>query len=211
MTKSEWSACIDPQPMLDFLRGKVSDRKLWLFAAGCCRRIWHRLSDARCRQAVEVAEAYADGLAGAEDLARSRKSAWDAWKLPADAAAREVVAADAWGAAAAVTHYASWVTSGPRTGERLVQAGLLRDVAGNRAPGGSRPLAVNPSWLAWRDGLLVSMARHLYQGREFAELPVLTDALEEAGCADPDILNHFRLPGAHVRGCWVLDSLLGKE
>jgi hypothetical protein len=207
MTEAEWKACPDPQTLLEFLRGRVSDRKLRLFAAACCRRVWHRLSDARCRQAVEVAEEYADGLAGVDDLASSGKSARDAWKLPADAAAREVAGTDAWGAAAAVAHYSSWVAGGPRACELLVQAGLLRDVAGNPF----RPLAVNPSWLAWRDGLPVSMARHLYQSREFADLPVLADALEDSGCNDADLLNHLRGPGLHVRGCWALDLILGKE
>jgi hypothetical protein len=207
MTESEWNACADPQPMLEFLRGRVSDRKLRLFAAACCRRVWHRLGDPRCRQAVEVAEAYADGLAGAEDLARSRKIVWDAWELPADAAAREVVAADAWAAASAAAHYASWVAGGPRAGERLAQAGLLRDIAGNPF----RPPVVDPSWFAWRDGLLVSMARHLYQSREFADLPVLADALEEAGCDDAELLAHLRGAGLHTRGCWALDAILNKR
>jgi hypothetical protein len=55
------------------------------------------------------------------------------------------------------------------------------------------------------------MAQAIYNDRRFSDLPILADALEEAGCTDPDILTHCRGPGPHVRGCWVIDLLLGKE
>src|SRR5262249_50592744 len=66
VTQAEWDGCADPQPMLDFLRGKASDRKLRLFAAACCRQVWHLLTDERSRRGVEVAERHSDGLAGEE-------------------------------------------------------------------------------------------------------------------------------------------------
>jgi hypothetical protein len=65
--------------------------------------------------------------------------------------------------------------------------------------------------LTWHDGLLVSMARQMYESRDFTDMPVLADALEEAGCTDADILAHCRQSSEHVRGCWVVDLLLGKE
>jgi hypothetical protein len=67
MTEAEWLACTDPTPMLAFLRGKASDRKLRLFACACCRRIVHLSRFKACRNGVEVAERYADGLATAEE------------------------------------------------------------------------------------------------------------------------------------------------
>jgi hypothetical protein len=86
------------------------------------------------------------------------------------------------------------------------QAALLRDLLGNPF----RPAAVNPAWLDWQDGAPVRMAQAIYDGGRFGDLPVLADALEEAGCTDPDILGHCRGPGPHARGCWVVDALLAK-
>ena len=57
----------------------------------------------------------------------------------------------------------------------------------------------------------LGIAKGIYQNRLFDQLPILADALEEAGCNDPDILNHCRQPSEHVRGCWLLDVLLGKS
>jgi hypothetical protein len=69
---------------------------------------------------------------------------------------------------------------------------------------------VDPAWLSWRDGLLVDAARRVYEARDFADMAVLADMLDEAECADTEILGHLRGPGPHVRGCWALDLLLSK-
>ena len=84
---------------------------------------------------------------------------------------------------------------------------MLRDIFVNPC----RPATLNPAWLTWHDGLLVSMAQKMYESRDFSDMPVLADALEEAGCTNPDILDHCRSGGEHVRGCWVVDALLGKQ
>jgi hypothetical protein len=92
--------------------------------------------------------------------------------------------------------------------EKKSHCDLLRDVL---RPLPFRTVTVSPTWPSWHGGLLVSMAQRMYAGRDFGDMPVLADALEEAGCTDPDILWHCREEGAvHVRGCWVIDILLGK-
>ena len=93
------------------------------------------------------------------------------------------------------------------TKERLAQSNLLRDVFGNPF----RPVAVEPAWLAWGGGTVRQLAQAIYDERAFERLPVLADALEEAGCTNADVLGHCRQPAEHVRGCWVVDLLLGRS
>jgi hypothetical protein len=59
--------------------------------------------------------------------------------------------------------------------------------------------------------MVVRLAQGIYEDRAFDRLPVLADALEEAGCDNAEILSHCRGPGPHVRGCWAVDLSLGKE
>jgi len=94
-------------------------------------------------------------------------------------------------------------------------AALLRDVFG---PLAFRRIAADPAWLAWKDSTVAKLAQAAYDNRSLpsgrldpASLAVLADALEEAGCTNADVLGHLRGPGPHVRGCWAVDLLLGKE
>jgi hypothetical protein len=87
------------------------------------------------------------------------------------------------------------------------QTNLLRCIFGNPF----RPASINPDWLTWNGGTVPRLVQVIYDERRFSDLPVLADALEEAGCTNADILDHCRRPGEHVRGCWVVDLLLGKE
>jgi len=105
----------------------------------------------------------------------------------------------------------SWASNHPSDvafdAECVEQAVLLRDIIGNPF----RSFAVDSSWLSWRDSTIPKLAQAIYDERAFDLLPILADALEDAGCDNADILNHCRQPGEHVRGCWVVDLLLGKE
>jgi hypothetical protein len=86
--------------------------------------------------------------------------------------------------------------------EQRAQAVLIRDIVGNPF----RPVTFNP---AWRTDTAVAVARQMYDSRDFGAMPILADALQDAGCEDEQVLNHCREPGPHVRGCWVCDAVLG--
>lgn len=96
----------------------------------------------------------------------------------------------------------------PATAEMAVQLLLLRDVYGNPT---RPPTPLDRSVLKWNGGTVGALARTIYQERTFDQLPVLADALEEAGCGDGDVLGHLRSSGPHARGCWALDLVLGKR
>ena len=228
MTESEWLACTDPGPMLEFLRDRASDRKRRLFTCACCRRVWDALTDQRSRSAVEAAERYADGLAGREELAAQAEAAEAPAAAVASARAREAVvspvphvtqaALAAAGERADATIWAAWATSAATRvpgQERRHQCALLRDLFG-AVP--FRPIPLDPAWLTWSGGMVPRLAQAAYEQRELpagtldvARLAVLADALEEAGHDQVDVLGHLRGPGPHVRGCWAVDLLLGKE
>jgi hypothetical protein len=103
----------------------------------------------------------------------------------------------AWGFAEIVTR--------PYVGPWRGVAPLLREIFGNPF----RPAVFDPEW---RSDTALSLARHIYESRDFAQMPILADALQDAGCDNADILSHCRDPQqTHVRGCWVVDLVLGKE
>jgi hypothetical protein len=83
-------------------------------------------------------------------------------------------------------------------------AGLLRDIFGN-------PYRPRGFEAAQKTPVVLALAQRLYDERDFPALPILADALEDTGCTDAAVLDHCRGPGRHVRGCWVLDLILGKS
>jgi hypothetical protein len=232
MTEAVWFSSPSPQDMLRRLPDAAGDRQLRLFAVACCRRIWDVLPEGWARQGVLVVERYADGQAsdrelsevstalGAELMARyrayqeaaagsgNRGELYHAHGLHALGAAQST-AARRWPDRAATDAAAAAAPPGDRdayAAESAAQADLLRDIVGNPF----RPAVVAVDWLTWNDGCIVALARSIYEERRFAELLVLADALEEAGCTDVAILGHCRGAGPHVRGCWALDLILGK-
>jgi hypothetical protein len=229
MMEQEWLACTDPKPMLAFLRDKASDRKLRLLACACCRRIWQLLRDEGSRRVVEAAERFLDGKAHKNEWRRAALQAKAvSEELHAKAVSEETPASKAryyaaaaaflltktisprgsadWAAAATYFHLGSTMAI-----HEAAEAHLLRCIAGNPF----RPVAINPTC---QTPTVLALAQAAYENRilpagtlEPARLAVLADALEEAGCDNADILSHCRQPGEHVRGCWVLDFVLGKE
>ena len=104
---------------------------------------------------------------------------------------------------------ADWIATGKaaKDAEQTEQARLVRCIFGNPFS----PTVADPAWLAWRDGAIPQLAQALYDDRDFAALPILADALEEASCGDAELLAHLRGSGPHARGCWALDLVLGKR
>jgi hypothetical protein len=219
MTESEWLVCADPAPMLDFLQAKASVRTQRLFVVACCRRIW-KLMDSPIKQVVEVAERYVDGNATEPELASSRAvasavpSAIVANRVAKAAWLSTVMGSGAtWRMIGRVASAAAWEASGER--EDRPQADLLRCIFGNPFRP-SPPLA--SAVLAWNDGTVRRIAEGVYEERKMPEgtldtarLAILADALLDAGCDNEELIAHLRGEGPHVRGCWALDLILGKE
>jgi hypothetical protein len=213
MTEAEWLTCEEPGPMLGLLRGRASARKLRQFDAGCARTIWDPLVDERSRRAVTAAEGLADGAAGGAEVEAAAAEAWDARdELLMRRGHGFRPGSPLYGAVAAACAASPYRTFDRFTDDDpllkdspLAQAALLADIFGNPF----RPAAFDP---AWRTSTATALARQMYESRDFSAMPILADALQDAGCDSDDILNHCRDPHAtHVRGCWVVDLVLGKE
>jgi hypothetical protein len=209
MTEAEWLAGADYHDldaMLDKLRESpaLSHRKMRLFAHACWRRVWDRIGDI-ARRIEEISESYADGKASFAELDAAYQSARSGSGSPDDESFNTGVMYDL----EAIVECAADDGKGGFLEERFdtehqMQCRLLRDVFGNPF----RSVHINPSWLP---PSLVALAEAIYTDRAFDRLPILADALEDAGCTDAAILEHCRGPGPHVRGCWVVDLILGKS
>jgi hypothetical protein len=232
MTEAEWLECTDLFPMLLFLQGKASDRKLRLFGCACCHRISALDCDPQIQKALEVAERFADGKATIEERERANHSARIAvederipsqhrrprfqrntinfyarqavcWLLSGYLASWQA-STEATKAMRAANNGDSSATEDVVSRERLVQANLLRDIFGNPF----RPITIATRWLT---PSVVALAQAIYNERAFDRMPTLADALMGAGCGNEEVLAHCRSEATHVRGCWVVDLLLGKE
>ena len=229
MTEDEWLACCDPGEMLEFLRDKASERKL-RFASG---QFCHNFVAAHAAE-IMWGEIELSTLAAADEASefghRPRELVFSVpeskttlpftlYQTDAYTAARGT-----WNALESLLLNALFNRYYLRSdflidrdlevmeAERLAlmaafsntQCVLLREIFGNPF----QPVAFDP---AWRTDTAVSLARQMYESREFSAMPILADALQDAGCENSDILNHCRDANAtHVRGCWVVDLLLGK-
>jgi hypothetical protein len=212
------------------LADRLTARKMRLFACACCRQIWNQIGDAGSRARVELAESFADGLTSD----RQRQTALAEAKAATDeAVANRVGKTDnrwQWFDAVRQTlekdparHVigpnAAWILAqdfapgGVVTGElgepyleraEAMQADLVRDVFGNPF----RKAAIKKRWLT---DSVRQIAECIYREQGYDRLSTLGDALLAGGCNDEQIIAHCRSKGPHVRGCCVVDMILGKE
>jgi hypothetical protein len=201
MTEAQWLNCADPIPMLRHLRAGDS-RKVLLLTCACVQ-----LSGKRDRHALQewvaLAADVADGLRPRRQLQQYEIEhdlgygirSWAlgyvfeaAWQLPRDE----------WDSDWAKKHRPTEVRT------QAAQAALVREVFGN-------PFRRPRIRTAWRTPKLTALARRIYQNEAFDRMPELADALERRGCKDSTILAHCRNRREHVRGCWVIDQILGKK
>jgi hypothetical protein len=109
-------------------------------------------------------------------------------------------------AAATFPGYAAFYAATPSA--QSTQCAILRDIFGNPF----LPLTpISRGVLAWNDATVRRIAEGIYEERAFDRLPILADALLDAGCDNDDLIQHCRSAGPHVRGCWAVDRILGKE
>lgn len=208
MNESEWKTCDDPEEMVIFLEGRSSDRKLRLFACAFCRSIWRLLDEDCFRNAVEVAERFADGQATRKELDLAKRNSGAILEKRGReglTGTRLNAKGCAWSTtrnAGSAAMYPLWVFTSNQ--KKKLQLELLRDIFGN-------PFRIPKIDSAWLTPRVEQLARGIYEKRRFKRLPELADALEEAGCEHDQILDHCRHPGPHVRGCWVVDLLLRKS
>jgi hypothetical protein len=251
VTEAEWDCCTEPGAMLTFLRRQavwlvdlvpserqdaqrrhlmaiVGDRKRYLFACACCHHLCPALPNEGCRQALRVAELFADGLADGEMLVTALAAVRATVEGEASeyfvSNAERTAAQFARAAAGAVRHAAALDVDAAREESAVAgvwaglassladaesqQAMLLRDIVGSPF----RPQSpADPAWLGWNDGSVGRLAGSIYDARAFDHMPILADTLEDAGCTDAELLGHLRSPGQHVRGCWAVDLVLGKS
>lgn len=216
MTEFEWCRTKVPNAMLEHLRHCGLNRKLRLFAVACCRPYLDIMADGRCQLAIDTSERFADGAESFERLAeRSQEMQQPLWVARPQSEARfHAVAAAMWATVEANIVHGFWMPANNAAAsirkagdgsDRAFQARLIRCIFGNPF----RPVAFDPQWLT---STVTHLAHGIYDDRAFDRMPILADALQDAGCENDDILNHCRDPkGIHARGCWVVDLILGKE
>jgi len=216
MTETDWLTCDHPYAMLEHVKRTASDRKRRLFATGCCRRIWPLIPSC-FHEAVDVAEAYGDGLVTnkvRKSLEKRLRTRWQELHFGGSAAyaALECLKKDV-GWHPGSPHSAVQAAWGKESLARQVeicstefaaQAALLRDIIGN-------PFYRLKVDLAYQTPTVTALATGIYAEQAHDRLPILADALQEAGCEDRNVLDHCRGDGPHARGCWVVDLVLGKD
>ncbi|WP_216821112.1 hypothetical protein [Singulisphaera sp. GP187] len=218
MDELEWLATHDSSSMLFFLfeHPSYSERKMRLFAVACYEQVAEfQFADPLFEAELDAVEKYADSLISKEELLAVSLVHYRAlFPNEEESALRMVVNEADYALELAEKAVGLARIGGPHGEDRAWPAGvaesrqalLILDLFGNIF----QPVTIDESWLLANDRAVPKLAQAIYEERAFADLPVLADVLEQAGCHDPEILAHCRQQREHYRGCWVLDLLLRK-
>ncbi len=219
MTESGWLTCRNPWVMVQHPKREGLDRKRRLFLCACCHRRLETICHPPLLIALLSAEQHIDNRASASEIRAATHTIIDNLQIADESPngfgpITEVLDYISAPGKLAIPHVAfaadliieSWLEESPQFDadkERAAQCDLIREIFGNPF----RHSILNP---AWPTATVVSLAQAIHDTGDFTRLPVLADAIEEAGCTDDALLRHCREPGQHVRGCWAVDLLLDK-
>jgi hypothetical protein len=216
-----WDDCDNARDMIEdiepaLLAGEL-DRKLRLALCAMVARVSTMDETGVVAQLIHQAESFADGAGDYSQFCETARLQLPAHRYDDPSSANSVRAAsrsllfdpshlnEKFDAAYyALLYCLESVGRHQLDSEQRAQANIMRDVFVNPF----RPVSFVPEC---RTSNVVSLARGMYESRDFAAMPILGDALQDAGCEQPEILDHCRGGGPHVRGCWVVDLILGKS
>ena len=223
MTEEEWLSTHDPEAVIDCWRGRWNDRSLRHIMVGLVRRVVLLVDNPPSRKIAEGMDYFADGTISRDELWDKGETCemFEAFGYPWGSHRKplydEMIEAILWILYPALPDEA--ICSGRKDISNMLAetpknssarkrgvwiCDTVRDIFGNPF----RPVVADVAWLT---PTVQSIASAIYQDRTFDRLPILADALEDAGCTNADVLRHCRQLGEHVRGCWVVDLVLGKE
>jgi hypothetical protein len=231
MTEAEWLACTDTGKMMRFLQDKVSERKSRLFAVACCRRINRFIGNNEVTKGLETAERYSEGQIKENTarrwcgkVSRLRKALplinhaftpeWLAYHAVEFALTPKSAGPSYLQAHNEVCHAVAVASNHPSSSPLFHSAWcaesneltrLLRDVVG---PSPFRPIMLESTRLT---STVKQLAQAIYEEKAFDRMPILADALIDAGCDSEEIISHCRQSGEHIRGCWVVDLLTERK
>jgi hypothetical protein len=229
MTEAEWLKCDDLELLLNNGPRNLTDRTLRHLMVAPVVDILRHCEDKNWRDAIRCLDQFAAGIITRKEfdsqLMRGRKVCatftivgfpWGS-EQSATTLHQEIKSAAIWYLrfflppdSIVYGEEAIWEATRTRSfgsPTRLAAGHLaftLHDIFGNPF----RPVTFDP---AWRTATAIGVAQTMYDTRDFGAMPILADALEDAGCEQAEILSHCRGDGPHVRGCWVVDLVLGKE
>ncbi len=216
VTETEWLECTDPMPMFDYLYRRSTplivrlydwlrqnwhrpNRKDLLVYCAYCRAYWEFISWDKRQKSVETVEEVVDKKPLSEFSEAAQWTVETAYTCVLgcldESAYRQTLY---WGKEEGQEARAALEEG------KIVLCDLLRDVFGNPF----QPITLDPAWLT---PTVTALAQTVYDDRAFERLPQLADELVKSGCSNQEILSHCRGPGRHVRGCWAVDAVLGKE